>query len=134
MFTASEAFADPDPVFWFEQSDGNPLRSVEPGTPIDAVHDFGGVFVELSIWQGSLAEAQEGRFTFSVERVQAYVPSAGDIIDVTDRYATLPTYEVALLRNGGRLKAVFVPAGDDPRTPAGFLENTALAHVRHECD
>lgn len=96
------------------------------------VNDLGGAQV-LDVWSGDWEVIDEGRLSFDVRRVQSNVPGFTQLTDITDRYATLPSYEVRITRDDDRIKVMFVTPSDDPRTPAGFLENVELIHQRFEC-
>ncbi len=74
------------------------------------------------------------RFEFRVRSVAAN--TAGRLVDVTDKYDTLPEYTVYATRSGDYLNLRFeMPAGD-PRTPAGFMDGEVafpLIHRRFDC-
>lgn len=90
-----------------------------------------GLFGDVVIQRGTYTVAGEDRFTFSVQTVEANM--AGRIVDVTDKYDTLPVYTVHATRGDGYLKTRFeLPAGD-PRTPAGFADRMRLVHRRFDC-
>lgn len=96
------------------------------------VNDLGG-FQVLDVWQGDYQVVDAGRLSFQVRQVSSNVPGFTTLTDISDRFATLPSYEVRLTLDGDRLKAVFAPPPDDPSTPAGFLDNLELVHQRIDC-
>lgn len=109
-------------VLQFDADAGTLTRTV--------LHRYG-VFGELTVQRGTYTVVGEDRFTFSVRKVEANM--AGRLVDVTARYDTLPHYTVAATRSGDNLKTRFeMPAGD-PRTPAGFLDDTGTVHRRFDC-
>ena len=69
---------------------------------------------------------------FSVDRVDAN--NFGEIVDVTDHYDVPFVYNVRATLSGSSLKTLFdVEPADDPRTPAGFADDTAYILVRIDC-
>jgi len=85
----------------------------------------------ITVQHGTYAVAGDDRFTFTVQTVEANL--AGQIVDVTDKYDTLPEYTVYATRSGDYLKTQFeMPAGD-PRTPAGFADRLELRHRQFDC-
>jgi hypothetical protein len=87
----------------------------------------------LDVWDGDYEVLDHGRLSFQVRRVRSNLPGFTQLTDVTDRFATLPSYEVRITRDGDRIKAVFVAPPEDPRTPAGVLENVPLVYRRFAC-
>ena len=109
-------------VLQFDADAGTLTRTV--------LHRYG-VFGEVTIQRGTYTVVGEDRFAFSVRKVEANV--AGRLVDVTAKYDTLPEYTVAATRSGDYLKTRFeMPAGD-PRTPAGFLDDTDTVHRHFAC-
>lgn len=94
--------------------------------------DLGGLRV-LDIWEGTYAVVDGGHLTCQVERVFSNVPAITSITEITDRFATLPSYDVYVTLSGDELKAIFATPADDPRTPAGFLEDAAFIHQQFDC-
>ncbi|MGD8453024.1 MAG: hypothetical protein PVJ57_14490 [Phycisphaerae bacterium] len=91
-------------------------------------------FIEtLDIQIGTYELNDDGSaFTFTVTKIESNLPS-GEIADVTDDYETLPVYTVDVTRSGTRLLLQFNMPQDDPRTPAGFLDEYALIHKVFDC-
>lgn len=87
----------------------------------------------LDAWEGTYDRTAAGELTFSVRRVESNLPGVTRLSDITDRYRELPQYDVRVTLDGDELKAVFVTPADNPRTPAGFLENIELIHRRLDC-
>lgn len=109
-------------VLQFDAAAGTLTRTV--------LHRYG-MFGAVTVQRGMYTIVGEDRFTFSVQKVEANM--AGRLVDVTAKYDTLPAYTVAATRSGDYLKTRFeMPAGD-PRTPAGFLDDTDTVHRHFDC-
>jgi hypothetical protein len=109
-------------VLQFDADAGTLTRTV--------LHRYG-VFGEVTIQRGTYTVIGGDRVTFSVRKVEANV--AGRLVDVTAKYDTLPEYTVAATRSGDYLKTRFAMPAGDPRTPAGFLDDTDPAHRHFAC-
>ena len=95
--------------------------------------DIVGIVQVMDVWEGTYEVVDDGHLTFDVTRVLSNLPTVTSVTDITDRYRTLPSYDVYVTLSDDRLKATFVTPADNPRTPAGFLENETFIHQRFDC-
>ncbi len=90
----------------------------------------------VDVQHGTYEVAASGdQIAFHVKKVESSVPLGphGQMTDITNQYDTLPQYTVHATLSGDQLKTRFeMPAGD-PRTPAGFADDTPLLHRRFDC-
>jgi len=88
----------------------------------------------VDIQIGTVTLDEPGMATFRVTQVlsTANPTDPGALVDVTDKWDTLPVYEVPVAFDGERLIARFSEI-DTPRTSGGFADRHYARHTRIEC-
>jgi len=85
----------------------------------------------VMVERGTLSFDAEDVGTFEVTQELSTIRT-GELTDDTDRFATLPVYEVQLAWDGQELLAC-VSEIDTPRTSGGFADRVSLRHRRFTC-
>lgn len=94
---------------------------------------IGALATVVFVQEGAFAVVDESTLRFTVQRILTNDFLSGELEDVTERYGSLPVYDVAITRLGDAIKLRFSLPADDPRTPAGFLDDSELVHVAADC-
>ena len=85
----------------------------------------------VTVERGTFSVDAEGLGTFEVTQ-ELSTARTGELVDDTDRFETLPVYEVQLAWDGDELLASFSEI-DTPRTTGGFADRVRLRHQQLEC-
>jgi hypothetical protein len=85
----------------------------------------------VMVERGTFSLDAEGVGTFEVTQELSTVRT-GELTDDTDRFTTLPVYEVRLAWDGQELLAHFSET-DTPRTSGGFADRVSLRHRPFTC-
>jgi len=85
----------------------------------------------VMVEHGTFSLGADGLGTFEVTQELSTVRT-GQLLDDTDRFDTLPVYEVQLAWDGDELLANFSEI-DTPRTSGGFADRVSLRHRRFSC-
>jgi hypothetical protein len=81
--------------------------------------------------RGTFSLDAAGVGEFEITQELSSIPS-GQLVDDTDKFGTLPVYEVQLARDGEELLARFSEI-DTPRTTGGFADRVSLRHQQFTC-
>lgn len=85
----------------------------------------------VMVERGAFSLDANGSGTFHVTQVLS-TARTGRLTDDTDRFETLPVYEVQLAWDGDELLTNFSEI-DTPRTSGGFADRVRLRHQRFDC-
>jgi hypothetical protein len=85
----------------------------------------------VMVERGTFSVDAHGVGTFEVAQPLSTIRT-GQLADDTDRFSTLPVYEVQLAWDGDELVARFSEVGT-PRTPGGFADRVTLRHRQFTC-